>query len=90
MKNMILFMSIVSMLLSGCFAGPSKTAKKTIEDCIIPHNSHQDSSGHDAGFEWARLNGGKCDNRSQAFNEGCSEYYRQLTEYDECIANSRK
>jgi hypothetical protein len=92
MKKMILLMSIVSILLSGCYAGSSKSAakKQSIEECIIPHNPYNDSSGHDAGFDWARLSDGKCDNRSQSFNEGCSEYYRQLAQYNKCTANSRQ
>ncbi len=92
MKSKILLMSIIAILLSGCFTGTSKitTKKQSLEDCIIPHNPYNDGSGRDVGFDWARLNGGKCENRYPSFNEGCSEYYRESTQYNECVANSHK
>jgi hypothetical protein len=89
MKKMILLMSIILIVLSSCFTGSSNLAtKKQAEECIAPHNPYNDGSSHDAGFDWARLDGGKCDNRFQSFNEGCSEYYRQLTQYNKCIAKN--
>lgn len=80
------------MFLSGCEKSPAAApSKKTkIEDCIPPHNPYNDGGGHDAGFNWAAENGGDCNGNSDSFNEGCAEFHRQLNEYNECVANSRK
>ena len=92
MKKMILLIIILALFFSGCEKSSSTSPiKKTkIEDCISPHNPYNDGGGHDAGFNWAVENGTDCNGNSDSFNEGCAEYYRQLNEYNECIANSRK
>lgn len=82
---------ILSILLLGC------NKKENIEstggyknvECVEPNNTYTEGSGHYAGFEWARENGGLCNGNSTSFNEGCEEYYRQLNEYNECIAKNR-
>lgn len=84
---------IFSMLLFACSKAEnvdstSGKSNKNIE-CIAPHNPYTDGSGHYAGFEWARENGGACNGNSDSFNEGCEEYYRQLNEYNECMAKNR-
>jgi len=92
MKISILLVIILALFFSGCekSQSTSTTRKTKIEDCIPPHNPYNDGGGHDAGFNWAAENGTDCDGNSDSFNEGCAEYYRQLNEYNECIANSRK
>jgi len=91
-KLLILIITILALSFSGCGKSLSDLPyKKTkIEDCISPHNPYNDGGGHDAGFNWAMENGEECNGNSDSFNEGCAEYYRQLNEYNECIANSRK
>ncbi|MCD4812312.1 hypothetical protein K8S19_01255 [bacterium] len=59
-------------------------------NCIEPQNPYSEGSGHYAGFEWAKENGGECDGNSDSFNEGCEVYYKQLKEYNDCIANKNK
>ena len=92
MKKMILISIILALFFSGCEKSPSASqSKKTkIENCIPPHNPYNDGGGHDAGFNWALENGTVCNGKSDSFNEGCAEYSRQLNEYNECMANSRK
>ncbi len=94
MRSAFLFALILTAFLSGCDSSSSSfTPKKTktkIEDCHEPANPYNDGGGHDAGFNWARENGGNCDGHSDSFNEGCAEYYRQLNEYNECVSNSHK
>jgi len=89
MKNALFLMIAVAVFAVGCDIGSSKPTSMKKENCIEPLNPYNDGGGHDAGFNWARENGGNCDGRSDSFNDGCSEYYRQLTQYNECIAKSR-
>ncbi len=94
MKTLILLTLVAAISSSGCDSGlPDYAVKKVkikAEDCIPPHNPYNDGGGHDAGFNWASDNGGDCNGNSDSFNEGCEEHYRQLNEYNECIANSHK
>jgi hypothetical protein len=43
-------------------------------------NPYSEGSGHYAGYEWVERTGGSCDGNSQSFNEGCEEYYRQISQ----------
>lgn len=92
MKKTALLGIVLALLLAGCEKSSSgnPTKKTKAEDCISPHNPYNDSGGHDAGFNWAAENGGDCNGHSDSFNEGCAEFHRQLNEYNQCIANSRK
>ncbi len=86
---------VLSVLLSNCDSHhtDSKLKKETPKDkaeCIEPQNPYNDGGGHDAGFNWARENGGDCNGNSTSFNEGCAEYHRQLERYNECVARSRQ
>jgi hypothetical protein len=94
MKKIILLSIICLFAISGCdsdkYGSTSKKKKTNIEDCISPNNPYNDGGGNDAGFNWAVEKGGTCDGDSDSFNEGCTEYYRQLNEYKECVANSHK
>lgn len=83
---------IFSILLLGCnkaenIESPSRYKNKV--ECVEPNNTYTEGSGHYAGFEWARENGGACNGNSTSFSEGCEDYYRQLNEYNECIAKNR-
>ena len=57
---------------------------------MTPQNPYNDGGGHNAGFNWAMENGGDCDGNSESFNEGCEEYFRQLYDYNTCVADSQK
>ena len=88
-----MFLCLICLFaISACDINKSgSNPKKTkIEDCIPPQNIYNDGGGHDAGFNWAKENGGNCDGHSDSFNEGCTEYYNQLNRYNACVANSRK
>jgi len=91
MKKTLLLGIILALILSGCEKSPSATpTKKTkAEDCVSPHNPYPEG-GRFAGFNWAAENGGNCNGNSDSFNEGCAEFVRQLNEYNQCVANSRK
>lgn len=84
---------LFAILLSACnkednIGSTGGYLNKTTE-CISPHNSYTLGSGHYAGFEWARENGGACNGNSDSFNEGCDEYHRQSNEYNECMTKNR-
>ena len=89
---------ITVMIVITCFFGCSNespatgqtTFSKNNQQCVVPYNPYNDSGGHDAGFNWAMENKGGCTGNSDSFNEGCEEYHRQITEYNECIANNPK
>ena len=92
MKKILFLSLILPIFFSGCDNGSlsSKSKTKLIKtDCIEPNNPYNDGGGHDAGFNWARENGGDCNGQSDSFNEGCAEFSRQLNEYNECVANSK-
>jgi hypothetical protein len=90
MKKISMLVLAAMLLATGCNSNSSSSKKTKAEECISPHNPYNDGGGHDAGFNWAEENGGDCNGNSDSFNEGCSEYHRQLSVYNECIANSRK
>lgn len=88
---LIVFFTMSFLSIVGCDKGTTSsdsavTTSKNIEKCIEPHNPYNDGGGHDAGFNWAIENDGGCNGNSDSFNEGCEEYYRQLNQYNECIA----
>ena len=82
------------MLTVGCRTSESSNSSESsrqgpsAKECTEPENPYDEGSGHFAGFDWAQNNGsGTCDGHSQSFDEGCEEYERQKTDFDECIAN---
>lgn len=92
-KVYILFFLAIALtiLFSSCDRGAkSYESEGTTSECIEPNNPYNDGGGHDAGFNWAMENGGDCDGKSDSFNEGCEEYYRQLNKYNECIAKKNR
>jgi hypothetical protein len=56
-------------------------------ECTPPHNPYNDPSEHYAGFKWAQENRLKCQGIYDSFIEGCEEYYKQLSEYNQCNQN---
>lgn len=68
------------------FFSSSDNTTVSTKQCIEPQNPYDEEGGHYAGFEWAIEHGGSCDGNSESFNEGCTEYFRQLYKYNECIS----
>lgn len=71
------------------YATTSSTITPEAKICQDPVNPYDENinEGHYAGFEWEAENGGNCDTGGDSFNEGCSEYVRQLLEYNTCESN---
>lgn len=100
MKPNTVKMAMLSIFVLLFFCGCSKNSKddsryapkdnKGKEICVEPNNPYNDGGGHDAGFNWARENGGGCNGNSDSFNEGCEEFHRQMNEYNRCEERKRK
>ena len=90
----ILLLTAFLFLFSSCDKGSSSfnlnMKENAKEDCIAPHNPFNDGGRHDAGFNWAQDSGVGCIGRSDSFNEGCEEYFRQLNQYNACLAVKNK
>lgn len=90
----ILLLTAFFFIFSSCDKGPSSfylnMTKKAKEDCIAPHNPFNDGGRQDAGYNWAQDNGVGCIGHSDSFNEGCEEYFRQLNQYNACLAVQNK
>lgn len=80
MKKSI-FISAVIFILAGC-SSKSSEDYHTAEDGqeIEIGNPYSPGTGHYAGYEWAEETGGSCMGKSESFNEGCEEYYRQINQ----------
>jgi hypothetical protein len=97
MKHFILAMTLSGLLLIvGCTSSTSSRSSDTSEGdkaapkCTEPENPYSEGTGHYAGYEWAENKGsGACGGSSQSFIEGCEEYERQETEYQECEAQKK-
>ena len=65
----------------------SEATGENVRDCgtLAPHNPYGEGTGHYAGYEWAQENGANCNGNSESFNQGCAEYERQQTDYDNCV-----
>lgn len=95
LKIAFVFLSAVFFIIGcneGAKSGDSNQTKPNSqkEECVEPHNPYNDGGGHDAGFNWARENGGACNGNSDSFNEGCEEFFGQMNRYNECVARNRK
>jgi len=91
MKNFILALALFGLLLIvGCTSSTSSDSSeqgKAAPNCTEPENPYTEGTGHYAGYEWAENKGsGVCGGSSQSFIEGCEEYERQESEYQECEA----
>jgi hypothetical protein len=94
MNNFILALGLMGfVLLIGCTSSNSSKnnqGRTAIPSCTEPENPYDEGTGHYAGYEWAESNGGACGGSSQSFKEGCEEYERQESEYQECEAQKKK
>lgn len=84
------------LLIVGCTSSePSKSPSSNEEGgatpkCTEPENPYAEGTGHYAGYKWAEEKGsGSCSGSSQSFVEGCEEYERQESEYQECEARRK-
>lgn len=94
MRRLILSFTLTGLLVFiGC--GSSRSSGNGEEggadaSCTEPSNPYTEGSGHYAGYEWAENRGsGTCSSSSESFNEGCEEYERQESEYQECQARKK-
>jgi hypothetical protein len=84
--TLLVTLGLIVCLVTGCTDSAESESKSfSSRECTEPENPYSVETGHYAGFEWAESNGvGSCDGNSQSFIEGCEEYLRQRTKYDEC------
>ena len=95
MKRLLMLLTVAGfLLLAGCKStAPSDSSDSNGESasaasCTEPENPYDEGSGHYAGYEWAERTGsGTCGGNSQSFIEGCEEYQRQESDYEDCEAN---
>jgi hypothetical protein len=92
MKRLILGLTLSALLaIIGCTSSERNNEEETARHCTEPQNPYDEGTGHYAGYEWAETNNpGTCGGRSQSFIEGCEEYQRQESEYEDCEAKNRK
>lgn len=96
MKHFILGLTFAAALsvVAGCTSSTSSdknNEEEAARQCAEPENPYDEGTGHYAGYEWAEANNpGTCGGRSQSFIEGCEEYQRQESEYEDCEAQKRK
>lgn len=76
-------------LLAGCESPTESSISENEIECSEPENPYGDGGGHDAGFNWAQENAGACTGNSESFNEGCQEYFNQLSRYQACEVSKR-
>jgi hypothetical protein len=83
-KRLSLLLSTVLVFVLGSCGSESANFESTSsmdgkEESVPIENPYDPDTGHYAGYEWAERTGGDCTTASQPFNEGCEEYYRQIT-----------
>jgi len=93
--NLLFVLILLITLIPGCnkdstSSNSEEMTSKNVAECIGPNNPYNNGGGHDAGFNWAMENGSGCNGNSDSFNEGCEEYHRQMSQYNECIARKNK
>ena len=77
-KNLIILVAALSFI--GCSSENSEESFRDEDGNRIEiGNPYTPGSGHHAGYEWAERTAGSCTGNSESFNEGCEEYYRQLS-----------
>ncbi len=81
MKIHIFILLILFTLLAHCSTQNENdySIENNVKTVVIG-NPYSSGTGHYAGYEWAERTGGACDGKSASFNEGCEEYYRQISE----------
>lgn len=81
------------LFIIGCSSSSSSSHEEesaTSPNCTEPANPYDEGTGHYAGYEWAEKNNPTvCGGSSQSFIEGCEEYERRESEYQECEARKR-
>lgn len=79
MKNKIIILVFI-LIFTSCSSQNSED-HYSYEDGnkIEIGNPYSPDTGYYAGYEWAERTGGVCSGKSQSFNEGCEEYYRQIS-----------
>ena len=96
--NKVLFGALslfLLFLLSACTTSESSEvgnngSKQSDCTALSPANHYEEDSGHSAGFKWAEQNDpARCGGNSQSFIEGCEEYRRQSSDYNDCLNKSR-
>ena len=95
MKHCIaVWIAFAILILMGCTSSTtisSRDDKEVEAHCTEPENPYDEDSGHHAGYEWAEdKDPGVCGGSSNSFVEGCEEYQRQETEYEECQAGKER
>lgn len=80
MKTCLFSIMIGLFLLGGCSSRSSENSFQAEDERTIEIvNPYSPGTGHYAGYEWAERTGGDCNGNSNSFNEGCEEYYRQIS-----------
>lgn len=79
MKKNIFILIAVLIFLSCSSQNPEDHYTDEDGQKIEIGNPYSPRTGHYAGYEWAEQTGGVCLGKSQSFNEGCEEYYRQVS-----------
>jgi hypothetical protein len=69
---------------------PVEDKKDATARCTEPQNPYDDGTGHYAGYEWAEENPTDCNGSSESFIEGCQEYERQESEFQDCEARNKR
>lgn len=91
--NGVMFMKkliLISSVLVFCLISILWRDRAFANNCVDPQNPYEDGSGHYAGYEWAQENNPEsCDGKSQSFEEGCYEYFRQVSTYNACLQSSK-
>jgi hypothetical protein len=90
----IIFAAAVLLVACTSSSSPDSSSGKQESsasvECVEPQNPYDEGSGHYAGYEWAQeKNPGACGGNSQSFIEGCEEYERQQSEYEDCEAKKK-
>jgi hypothetical protein len=77
MKRLAIISSL--LILAACGSSNSGYSDDDYKESGYRGNPYSEGTGHYAGYEWAERTGEDCDGNSQSFNEGCEEYYRQIS-----------
>ncbi len=78
--KVLLFAFLATITLAACKSGVSnRYNNKGSADQQEIGNPYSDGTGHAAGYKWAERTGGDCNGNSTSFNEGCEEYYKQVS-----------
>ena len=96
-KTLLGVFTLAGLLLTvGCTSSTPPKALDSNEnlinarECAEPENPYEEGTGHYAGFDWAENHApSSCGGDSQSFIEGCEEYERLESEYQQCEAEKK-